>query len=79
MDLDEALKWADTWAKTSDGDGDSEALAVLAAEVRALITLAEDAHEAWKNDRDSKVGKLLLSMIDTVHRKSYRPDLTPNA
>ncbi len=57
-------------------------------EVNALLTLAEDAHEAWDKDEDARVGKLLLAMMDAAFRKTYRPDLvkvgatdtaTPNA
>jgi len=57
-------------------------------EVNALLTLAEDAHEAWDKDEDARVGKLLLAMMDATFRKTYRPDLakvggsdtaTPNA
>lgn len=50
-----------------------------ADEIEQLRTLAGDAYEAWDNDRDTQVGKLLRSMLDDKFRKTYRPDLTPNA
>ena len=54
-------------------------LAALRAEAEALRTLAKDAHKAWDADKAMRVGKLLIAMIDPEFRRSYRPDLTPNA
>jgi len=79
MQVADALMWADVWSKTGEGDGNSEALSVLSSEVRRLLTLAEDAHEAWDNDRDTKVGKLLYAMISPEFCQHYRPELSPNA
>ena len=50
-----------------------------AAEIERLRTLARDAYEAWDNDRDSKVGKLLRAMLDGKFCATYRPDLPHNA
>lgn len=44
-----------------------------------LRTLAKDAYEAWDNDMDARVGKLLRAMLDEKFSKTYRPDLVPNA
>lgn len=44
-------------------------------ECASLRALAKDAYEAWDNDRDAKVGKLLRAMLDANFRKQYRPDL----
>lgn len=49
------------------------------SEVQRLRSLARDAYEAWDNDRDAKVGKLLRAMLDDAFCKTYRPDLAPNA
>jgi len=49
-----------------------------AAEIERLRTLARDAYEAWDNDRDSKVGKLLRAMLDGKFCATYRPDLPHN-
>ena len=50
-----------------------------AQEIEALKALANDARDAWDNDQDGRVGKLLLAMIDERFRFTYRPDLvTPN-
>lgn len=49
------------------------------AERDRLRTLARDAHTAWDNDRDARVGKLLMAMLDCEFSKTYRPDLTHNA
>ena len=48
-------------------------------EIERLRTLAKDAYDAWQHDRDMRVGKLLLAMMDTKFSATYRPDLTPNA
>ena len=42
-----------------------------------LRALAKDAYEAWDNDRDARVGKLLRAMLDEKFSKVYRPDLAP--
>jgi hypothetical protein len=47
-----------------------------ATSVAALLKLAEDAYEAWDNDRDARVGKLLKAMLDPKFRATYRPDAT---
>lgn len=49
------------------------------AEIARLRTLAKDAYDAWQHDRDMRVGKLLLAMMDTKFSATYRPDLVPNA
>jgi hypothetical protein len=49
-----------------------------AGEIERLRTLARDAYEAWDNDRDGKVGKLLRAMIDKKFCATYRPDLPHN-
>lgn len=49
------------------------------AEIERLRTLAKDAYDAWQHDRDMRVGKLLLAMMDTKFSATYRPDLVPNA
>lgn len=49
------------------------------AEIEAMRSLARDAYDAWDHDRDARVGKLLLAMMDEKFRKTYRPDTVPNA
>ena len=48
-------------------------------EIERLRDLAKDAYDAWQHDRDMRVGKLLLAMMDTKFSATYRPDLVPNA
>ena len=48
------------------------------AEIEAMRSLARDAYDAWDHDRDARVGKLLLAMMDQKFRKTYRPDTVPN-
>lgn len=50
-----------------------------ADEIERLRTLARDAYAAWDSDKDARVGKLLIAMLDENFSKKYRPDLTPNA
>ena len=45
------------------------------AENAAMITLANDAYEAWDADFCSRVGKLLRAMCEPKFRAMYRPDL----
>ena len=52
--------------------------AELQVEIERLRTLARDAYEAWDNDRDARVGKLLIAMLDEKFSKTYRPDLVAN-
>lgn len=56
-----------------DGDPHGE----CAAEIGRLQALAREAYEAWDKDRDSRVGKLLLAMLDAKFCATYRPDLAP--
>lgn len=58
-------------------DGDCWA-GELQVEIERLRTLARDAYAAWDNDRDARVGKLLIAMIDEKFSKAYRPDLVAN-
>ena len=50
-----------------------------AAEIDRLRALAKDAYEAWSDDKDARVGKLLRTMLDEKFSRAYRPDLVPNA
>jgi hypothetical protein len=77
MKLDEALEWTmkNCTPETVGRLRSRDVAATLADEVNALLTLAEDAHEARNKDDDTRVGKLLLAMMDRGFRKTYRPDL----
>ena len=57
----------------------TQAYLELQVENVRLQKLAKDAHDAWDNDHDAKVGKLLYAMLSPEFCKCYRPDLTPNA
>lgn len=53
-------------------------LEIASGEIDRLKGMAADAYEAWDNDRDAKVGKLLRAMADDEFRAMYRPDTVPN-
>jgi len=61
-----------------DVEAAGRAMRAAKAEVDRLRTLAKDAYDAWQNDRDMRVGKLLLAMTDTEFSHMYRPDLGSN-
>lgn len=46
------------------------------AEIERLRTLARDAGKAWDMDQTSRVGKLLIAMIDEKFSAVYRPELS---
>lgn len=52
----------------------AEVVAPYKRELAVLRSLAATARDAWDNDQDTRVGKLLLAMIDEKFRASYLPD-----
>lgn len=72
---------ADDYATLCRNNADRLTSAYLALQVEnvRLLDLARNAYDCWDSDKDAKVGKLLLAMLDEKFRAQYRPDLTHNA
>lgn len=73
----EILDWLDAQG-TPESHQARDEIVRLRTETANILALANDARDAWDNDQDTRVGKLLLAMIDDEFRATYRPDrVTP--
>lgn len=72
--MNQAIELLRERALSAGGDALLEEVAEELARIRIL---AGDAYEAWENDRDARVGKLLRAMGDDKFSQTYRPDLWP--